>query len=171
MNDALNRRKVVLLDRDGVINRKAPEGDYVKSWREFEFLPGAVEALARLTRHGYEVYVVTNQRGIARGLMTRQDLDDIHARMRAALRRHGVELGGIYVCPHGLDDGCDCRKPKPGLLLRAAEEHDFDLGGTVFIGDSPSDAGAGRAAGCRTVLVGPGRGLPEVVDGLLGENG
>jgi D-glycero-D-manno-heptose 1,7-bisphosphate phosphatase len=140
----------VFLDRDGTINVKAPEGDYVKSWDQFEFLPGAADAVRALRDAGRRVVIVTNQRGIALGRMTEEDLADIHVRM--------LEVTGpvdaIYHCPH--DDGeCDCRKPLPGMLERAAAElPGVDLSRSVMIGDSESDMQAGRAVGARCIRIG-----------------
>jgi len=151
-------RETVFLDRDGTINVKAPEGDYVKSPAEFELLPGAAAAVAALREAGRRVVVVTNQRGIARGVMTEADLHDIHAAMLDAVG----PVDAIYHCPH--DEGeCDCRKPLPGMLLRAAEElPGLDLARSTMVGDSPSDMAAGRAVGARLVMVGDPRG--ETVD-------
>src|SRR4051794_28689346 len=140
----MDDRPTVFLDRDGTINVKAPEGDYVKSPEEFDFLPGAVEAIGALREAGRRIVVVTNQRGIARGLMTEDDLAAIHARMLEATG----PLDAIYHCPH--DDGqCDCRKPKPGMLLRAAADLGLRLEDAVTVGDSDSDMQAGTAAGTR----------------------
>jgi histidinol-phosphate phosphatase family protein len=163
----LQPKKVVLLDRDGVINRKAPENDYIKNWGEFEFLPGAVEALKLLTQNGYDIYIITNQRGIARGMMSERGLDIIHGKLKAELEKHNARIKGIYYCPHGLDDGCDCRKPKPGLLFQAASEHNLNLTKAVFIGDGESDFQAGDAAGCKTILVEPEKDLLQIVNSLL----
>ena len=156
-----------MLDRDGVINRKAQEGDYVKNWGEFRFLPGAIEAIRLLTQNGYDLYVITNQRGIARGLMSEADLKVIHEKMKDALSKKGGAIKEIYYCPHGEGEDCDCRKPRPGMLLRAASEHNFDLTGAVFIGDDQRDMEAGTAAGCKVIMVEPGKGLLEVVRVLL----
>jgi len=166
----LKPKKVVFLDRDGVINRKPPEGDYVKNWGEFEFLPGAVDAIKRLNQNGYDVYLVTNQAGIARGVMSENDLKSIHDNLLEVLEKHGakIEGNGIYYCPHGWYDGCECRKPKPGMLFQAAREHNLDLTKTTFIGDDERDLQAGDAAGCKTLLVGPGKGLLQIVEGLVG---
>lgn len=163
----LQPKKIVFLDRDGVINRKPAEGDYVKNWSEFQFLPGAIEAMSLLCQNEYDIYIVTNQRGIARGLMSEADLETIHTRMRAELAQNGATVKQIYYCPHGDDDGCDCRKPKPGMLFRAASEHEFDLTKAVFIGDDQRDIEAGNAADCRVIMVEPGRGLLEIVKSLL----
>lgn len=160
-------QKAIFIDRDGVINKKMPDGDYVKSWEEFEFIPGTIEALRRLAEAGYALFVVTNQRGIARGLMTHAHLERIHANMRTELARHGVYLAGIYYCPHDYDDNCDCRKPKPGLLLRAAKENNLNLSDAILIGDSEKDIQAGSAAGCKTILLGGGKDLAGVVGTLL----
>jgi D-glycero-D-manno-heptose 1,7-bisphosphate phosphatase len=151
---------VVFLDRDGTINVKAPDGEYVTTWEEFHFLPGAVDAVRRLAAAGRCVVVVTNQRGVALGQMTEADLADIHRRMLDHLGDGAV--AAVYHCPHH-EDACDCRKPRPGMLERAAR----DLGGIDFVraavvGDSPSDMQAGRALGCKLVVIGHPRG--EVVD-------
>ena len=159
--------KVILLDRDGVINRKAAAGDYVKDWGEFEFLPGAIEAIRLLTQNGYDIYIITNQRGIARGMMSEHDLEVIHTRMKEELKKNGATIKQIYYCPHSDEDNCDCRKPKPGLLLRAANEHDFDLTKVVFIGDDQPDIEAGNAAGCKVIMVEPGNNLLDIVSSLL----
>jgi D-glycero-D-manno-heptose 1,7-bisphosphate phosphatase len=151
----------VFLDRDGVINRKAPEGDYVKSWAEVELLPGAARAVALLSGRGLPLFVVTNQRGVALGRMTEAALDDITARLHAALAEAGGWIRGVYTCTHDRDAGCDCRKPRPGLILRAAAEHGLDLSRSWMVGDRESDVKAGLAAGCRTILIGAG-GTEEV---------
>ncbi len=164
-------KKVIFLDRDGVINKKSSDGDYVKSWKEFEFLPGAKEALALLTVAGYKIFIISNQRGIARGLMSVEDLKDLHYRMESELNGHGAWLAGSYYCPHKNEDACFCRKPQPGLLYRAAREHYLDLTKVIMIGDRPSDVAAAEAAGCRAILVQEG-GLLETVKRLLaGDSG
>ena len=151
---ALNpNRKVLFLDRDGIINVRPPKGDYVKKMEEFKFLPGAVEALQRLSKAGYEFYVISNQAGIARGFMTENDLAAIHQKMQKELARHGIAFSGIYYCPHGWDSLCECRKPKSGMLYQAAREHDIDLSRALFIGDDERDKEAGDAAGVKTILV------------------
>ena len=146
--------RAIFLDRDGVINKKAPEGDYVKNWDEFQFLPGVKEAIRKLNEKGFLVIVVSNQRGIAKGVMTEDDLKEIHNRMKEELRKEGAVIDGIYYCPHDIEDHCGCRKPEPGMLLKAAREHDIDLGRSWMIGDSESDIKAGRRAGCKTILIG-----------------
>ena len=121
--------RAVFLDRDGVINRKL-ENDYVKSWDEFHFLPDVIEAIKALNEKGlpsseakgYLVIVVTNQRGIARGLMTEKDLEEIHRRMLRELQRHGARIDDIFYCPHDIKDNCNCRKPQPGMLIQAQKK-------------------------------------------------
>jgi D-glycero-D-manno-heptose 1,7-bisphosphate phosphatase len=151
-------RRAVFLDRDGVINRKAAEGDYVKSWTEFEFLPTALEALAVLARQPVRVVIVTNQRGIALGNMTKEDLDDIHSRMLAAVSDAGGRIDAVYYCPH--DGGCQCRKPAPGMLTEAARDLGLDLRRSALVGDRMEDMAAAATVGALKVLVGdpkPGR--------------
>jgi D-glycero-D-manno-heptose 1,7-bisphosphate phosphatase len=149
----MDRPSVVLLDRDGVINRMRP--DYVKSWEELEILPGAIEALARLTQAGCKLVVLTNQSAIGRGLLDRQQVDEIHRRLEALVERAGGRIEAFLLCPHTPQDGCACRKPAPGLLLRARDELGVDLGRAVLVGDQLSDVEAARAAGCRAILVDP----------------
>lgn len=142
------------LDRDGVINRKAPEGDYVTSWRDFEFLPGAIDAIRRLNAARIRVVVVTNQRGIALGRMTSSDLAALHARMEGALLAAGACVDAILACPHDVGV-CECRKPGVGLFLQAIEQEPaIDLERSIVVGDSRADVEAGARLGCRTYLVG-----------------
>ncbi len=163
----LQPKKVVFLDRDGVINKKPPEDDYVKNWSEFEFLPGAIEALKLLTQNGYDIYIITNQRGIARGMMSEHDLNTIHKKLKEELKKHNAKINQIYYCPHGWDDGCECRKPKPGMFFQAARGHNLDLTKAIFIGDDGRDLQAGDAAECKTILVEPGKNLLQIVTSLL----
>jgi D-glycero-D-manno-heptose 1,7-bisphosphate phosphatase len=147
-------RAGVLLDRDGVLNVRPPKHRYVKSVDAFEWLPGARAALGVLSRAGYPLAVVSNQRGIARGLVTWSTLRAMEARMQADLAPSGAQIAGFYYCPHERDEGCECRKPRPGLLLEAARELQLDLDLSTMIGDSEDDVKAGREAGCYTILVG-----------------
>jgi len=143
----------VFLDRDGVLNRNAPNGQFVTRWEEFELLPGVEDAVAQLNRSGRKVIVVTNQRGIALGLYSREDLEGMHDRLRQCLAARRARLDAIYVCPH--DDGeCDCRKPLTGLFEQAF--HDFPAArpeNSVMVGDSLRDIEAGSRMGMRTVLI------------------
>ena len=148
-------RWTAFLDRDGTLNVKAPEGDYVKGPEELELLPGAAEAVALLNREGLRVVVVTNQRGVARGLMTLEDVAAVHAALERGLAAAGAHLDAIFFCPHERGE-CDCRKPGTGLFEQAREaEPDIDFSRSVMVGDAPSDVEAGRAAGMLTVGLGP----------------
>lgn len=149
--------KGVFLDRDGVINRKPPEGDYVTCWEDFQILPGAIEGIAQLNRAGFRVIVVTNQRCIAKGLMTTLELELMHERMLEFLAQAGATINAIYYCPHELEPVCCCRKPAPGMLLEAAREHGIELRASWMIGDSESDIQAGKNAGCKTVRLFPAK--------------
>lgn len=151
----------VFLDRDGVVNRKAPEGEYVTSWDDFAFLPGALDGLRELAAGGVPVVVVTNQRGIAHGRMSEADLADIHDRMRAAVADAGGRIDAIYHCPH--EGGCDCRKPGTDLFERAAADFGIDLADAAVVGDRASDMEAAAAIGALRVLVrGHDELMPEV---------
>jgi D-glycero-D-manno-heptose 1,7-bisphosphate phosphatase len=145
----------VLLDRDGVINRL--RSDHVKRWAEFEPLPGAVEAAARISMSGRDVIVVTNQSAIARQLVAPAVVAEIHDRLSELVQSHGGRITAFLVCPHAPEDGCWCRKPAPGLLLRARDELGIDMATTVMVGDQLTDVRAAMAAGCRSMLVDPER--------------
>jgi len=152
-------RHAAFIDRDGVLN---VDHGYVFRREDFEWLPGAVEGLARLQTAGYALVVVTNQSGIARGLYSEADLERLHCFVEDDLQRQGVRLTGIYACPHHPQAkqatyrlACECRKPRPGLILRAAADHALDLDASCLFGDKPSDIEAGRLAGVgRCWLVG-----------------
>lgn len=149
----------IFLDRDGVINEN--RADYVKSWQEFRFLPGSLEAIARLTRAGHRLVVCTNQAAVAKGLLSCEALEDIHRRMLAEIEAAGGIIEKVYYCPHSKDADCACRKPRPGLLLRARDELGLDLSEAVFVGDSITDVQAGIAAGVHTILVLSGLGIEQ----------
>ena len=161
--------RVVFLDRDGVINKPPPEGSWVFRWEEFEFADGALEALRRLREEGFTAVVVTNQSCVGRGLATLGQVEAINARMREAVAAAGGHLEAVYVCPHTDADDCPCRKPRPGLLDRAAEELGVALEGCFLVGDSERDIAAGKARGCTAILVGersPGSQADYFVGGL-----
>ncbi len=150
----MTRPAAAFLDRDGTINVKAPEGEYIETPDALVLLPGAAEAIRALNDAGVPVAVVTNQRGIALGRMTGEDLDRVHARLDALLAdAAGARVDRYYACPHD-KDSCDCRKPRPGMLLRAARDLGIDPRDAVMIGDAPSDEEAGRRAGARTIRLG-----------------
>jgi D-glycero-D-manno-heptose 1,7-bisphosphate phosphatase len=145
--------RYVFLDRDGVLNRKLPEGAYVSDWAQFQWLPGAVEAISLMNRAGLTVIVVSNQRGIALGRVSVEQLELIHDQLRSDLARQGARLDAIYYCPH--DQGeCNCRKPGIGLFEQAAKDFpEVDANNSVVIGDSLSDIQAGHQLGMRTIFV------------------
>ena len=157
----LHKQKAIFLDRDGTINHYV---GFLRNIDEFELLPGAAEAVALINASGYLAVVITNQPVIARGEVSEEELRQIHNKMETLLGLEGAYLDGIYVCPHHPDQGfagerpelkivCECRKPKPGLLLQAASDLNIDLASSWMIGDSESDLLAGRAAGCKVALL------------------
>lgn len=150
------RRRLVILDRDGVINRESVE--FVKSPGEWQALDGSMEALGLLTRAGYTIAVATNQSGLGRGLFDRAALYAMHRKLRRQAREHGGTVDRIVFCPHHPDDGCDCRKPLPGLLQRLARHYDVTLEQVPIVGDSLRDIEAAQAVGARPVLVLTGNG-------------
>jgi histidinol-phosphate phosphatase family protein len=165
--DFFQRKKTVIVDRDGVLNRKPPQAQYVCSWREFEWLPGALAALQRLHDAGYRVVVLSNQAGIARGAMTEADLTAIHDAMMAQVRSVGGQIEAIYHCPHDWDAGCECRKPAPGMLFQAQHDLNLDLSRTYFAGDDDRDAEAAARAGCLFAKISPERSLKDWVEELV----
>jgi D-glycero-D-manno-heptose 1,7-bisphosphate phosphatase len=147
-------KKAIFLDRDGVVNVKLPEDHYVKDLEELIFLPNAVSALCILKNLGYLLVIVTNQRGIARGYMTEEDLKKVHDFMVTLLQQEGAPLDGIYYCPHDATDLCACRKPRSGMILNACNDLGISLADSFMVGDSQSDMAAGKNAGTRTVRIG-----------------
>lgn len=148
--------KLLILDRDGVINHDSDA--YIKALDEWIPIPGAITAIARLSQAGWTVAVATNQSGIARGYYDLEILDSMHQRLRELVAEQGGELGVVVYCPHGPDEGCDCRKPKPGMLLQIAQHYGVALRGTWFVGDSRGDLDAALAVDCQPVLVKTGKG-------------
>jgi histidinol-phosphate phosphatase family protein len=165
----LARRPAVILDRDGVLNRRPPRAQYVARPEQFEWLPGALEALRLLRGADYTVAVVSNQAGIGRGEMSEEDLSDVNARMTSEAEDEGGRIDAIYHCPHDWDDGCDCRKPAPGMLFQAQREFDLDLTRTPFLGDDERDGQAAEAAGCPFRMISDDRPLLEAVRDLVGD--
>jgi D-glycero-D-manno-heptose 1,7-bisphosphate phosphatase len=146
----------VFLDRDGVINEN--RADYVKSWAEVSFLPRALTAIRRLSQSCYRLVIVTNQSAVGRGIISLRAAQEINQRLLDAIGAYEGRIDGVYMCPHHPDAACGCRKPQPGLLLRAAAELSIDLEGSYLVGDSWSDLAAAQAAGVRGILVLTGRG-------------
>jgi D-glycero-D-manno-heptose 1,7-bisphosphate phosphatase len=152
----LTQKGLVVLDRDGVINRDSSE--FVKTAHEWIPLPGSIAAIADLSRSGYTVTVASNQSGLARGLFDRRALNAMHRKLRRLVSAAGGHIDRIVVCPHGPDDGCNCRKPKPGLLNRLGRYYRTSLDGVPVIGDSLRDLEAASACGARPILVRTGNG-------------
>jgi D-glycero-D-manno-heptose 1,7-bisphosphate phosphatase len=153
-------RPAVFLDRDGVIN--VNRADHVKRWDEFEFLSGAIEAIVELTRAELEVFVITNQAIVNRGMVPRDVVEWINLRMQQTVEEHGGRITAVAYCPHRPDEVCGCRKPRPGLLFDLARCYDIDLAASVVVGDALSDIEAATAAGCRSLLVLTGRGHEQL---------
>ncbi|SDL21924.1 D-alpha,beta-D-heptose 1,7-bisphosphate phosphatase [Pseudomonas libanensis] len=148
--------KLLILDRDGVINYDSDA--YIKSVDEWIPLPGSIEAIAQLSKAGWTVAIATNQSGIARGYYDIHTLEAMHARLRTLVAEQGGEVGLVVYCPHGPDEGCDCRKPKPGMLKIIAEHYKVPLAGIWFVGDSLGDLEAAKAVDSQPVLVKTGKG-------------
>lgn len=157
--------KLIILDRDGVINYDSD--DFIKSPDEWIPIPGSLEAIARLNQAGYRVVVATNQSGIARGLFNIITLNAIHQKLHAAAQLVGADIDAIFFCPHAADDNCDCRKPKPGMLLGIGERFNASLKGVPNVGDSLRDLQAGFVAGCTSYLVLTGKGQKTHAKGGL----
>jgi len=148
--------KLVILDRDGTINQDSD--NYIKSPLEWKPIPGSLEAIARLTQGGWRCVVATNQSGIARGLFDMATLNAIHAEMHRAVNQAGGRIEAIFFCPHAADSNCECRKPKPGLLLEISKRLDVELAGVPMVGDALRDLEAAVAAGAKPYLVLTGKG-------------
>lgn len=147
------KRRAIFLDRDGVINHPPTSGLYITSPDDLRLIDGVPKAIRSFREAGYLVIVVTNQSGIARGVLKQAALDEIHLRLRSLLRYADTDVDDILYCPHDDADRCPCRKPKPGMLLQAAERHGIDLASSWMVGDAIRDVEAGRAVGCTTVLI------------------
>jgi D-glycero-D-manno-heptose 1,7-bisphosphate phosphatase len=145
--------KFVLLDRDGVTNRKLPEGQFIAHWRDFEFLPGVESAIVTLSRSGRRLIIITNQRGIALGLYTRTDLENLHLKLQEHVAKLGARIDAFYYCPHDRDE-CDCRKPNTGLFRQMFQDFpEASRQNTIIIGDSLSDIQAARALGLSAIFI------------------
>lgn len=145
--------KAVFLDRDGVINKYPGDRLYVTSLKKFRFLPRVKQAIALLTKAGFKIFVASNQAGVGRGIYSQRTLDLITAQMLKEIKKTGGLIQEIYYCTHKKNAGCSCRKPKPGLLKKAAREFGFSLKGVCFIGDTMRDVFTAHAAGCKSILV------------------
>ena len=150
----LKSKKIILIDRDGVINKKAPKGEYIRTWEEFEWISDTRVAMKLLAKKGFKFIVITNQAGIARGMVGLNELEKIHINMKKELLSDGIEILDIYICPHHWDEDCLCRKPNPGMLLKASKDWLLRLDKTLFIGDDYRDSKASYNAECKSVLIG-----------------
>jgi D-glycero-D-manno-heptose 1,7-bisphosphate phosphatase len=157
VSDAAPRR-FVLLDRDGTINE---EVGHLSDPSDLRLIPGSADAIRRLRSAGLGVVIVTNQANVRRGLLSTDDLEEIHARLRTMLDAEGTQVDAILHCPHAPEDGCDCRKPRTGMAMEAADRFSFDVSQAYVIGDHAGDAGMGRAIGATTFLVLTGHGVEE----------
>lgn len=156
--------KTVFLDRDGVINRDS--SSYIKSWKEFEFLPGSLEAIKLLTEESFTIILITNQSVINRGMVTQTGLMHIFSNMKEAILKKGGKITDIYYCPHMPNENCSCRKPAPGMVLSAQKKYNIDLSSSYFVGDSTKDIECAKRAGCGySILVRTGNG-PEAIKEL-----
>jgi len=147
---ALHGKRVVLLDRDGTI---IEDSDYCCRVEDVHILPSVVEAIILLRKHGLRIAIISNQSGVGRGYFTETEVEQVNLHIMEELERHGAAIDKVYYCPHHPDDNCDCRKPKPGMILLAAEELGVTTGNLFMVGDKGTDIEAGKAAGCQTVLV------------------
>jgi D-glycero-D-manno-heptose 1,7-bisphosphate phosphatase len=143
--------KVVFLDRDGVISKDSP--DHIKSWEEFHFLPRVKDAIRLLTENEFNIIVITNQSVIARGMTTVDELEQMHANMVKEIEKEGGKIVDIYYCPHHPDDGCSCRKPEPGMLLKAIKDHNVDSKKSFMVGDRMMDVKVGKKVGTRAIII------------------
>ncbi len=165
--DFFKSKKAIFIDRDGTLNVRPPKAQYIERPEDFVWLDGAKEAVRLLHQAGYLLFLFTNQPGIARGVMTQHQLDLVHLKMQAELQENGGCFDQIYVCPHGWDENCGCRKPKPGLLYQAQKEWSLNLLDCIVIGDDDRDMKAGEAAGCKCYRISENRTLLDIVKGLL----
>ena len=150
-------KRVLMIDRDGTINKRAPRGEYIGSWSDFHWDLQTVEAMRQLARKGFRFLVLSNQAGIARGMLKAKMVDEINAQMVSELRKQGVDVIDVYVCPHHWDEGCSCRKPNPGMFFKASRSHLLRMDLTLYVGDDPRDSRAAFNAECLSVLIGPER--------------
>jgi D-glycero-D-manno-heptose 1,7-bisphosphate phosphatase len=149
--------KVVFLDRDGVINKDSSE--YIKSWAEFEFIPGSLNALQRLTEAGFSIILVTNQSAVNRGLMSTEALEYLFSKLKMTVEHYGGHITDNFYCPHLPEDQCACRKPLPGMIQQACRRYDLDVAAACMIGDNVKDIECAKAAGCGcSILVRTGSG-------------
>ena len=157
----LKMKKAIFLDRDGVINLE--KKDYVKSIKEFQIMDNVPKAIVELKRKGFLVIIITNQSVINRGLLTIKILNEIHNHLQEILKNNNTSIDDFYFCPHRPDENCKCRKPNPGMILKAVQEHNIDMNQSFMIGDSLTDIQAAQKAGCEGILLNQNQTLLEIV--------
>lgn len=163
----LSGQKYIFLDRDGTINKRPPKGQYICKAEEFEWLYGAKEAIKKLNDAGYFIIIISNQAGIARGMMTVQDFEEVQNKMKTELAETGAHVDAIYYCPHGWNDECECRKPKPGMIYQAQKDYSIDLSKCVMIGDDIRDIIMAHNADMKGILIRGGYSLMDAVNDVL----
>ncbi|MCL5018794.1 MAG: HAD-IIIA family hydrolase [Candidatus Pacearchaeota archaeon] len=157
----------IFLDRDGIINKNAAEHDYIKTLDEFEFIPNSKNAIINLAKRGHQIFIISNQAGINKGLIKKEDLEKIENHIQNEV---GYTVTKNYYCPHKPEENCECRKPKPGMLLQAAKEYSLNLKDCYYIGDSKDDVIAAKLAGCKMIFVLTGRGEQQIKDKFIWEH-
>jgi histidinol-phosphate phosphatase family protein len=162
INKFLKPKKILLIDRDGVINLKATTGRYINKWSEFHFISRTLKSMKKLSSQGFSFIVITNQAGIGRGITKLKNLNEIHNKMIRKLSAHGIKILKVYFCPHDWKKECECRKPKPGMLFKASKEFFFRLDKTFFIGDDPRDIEAAERAGSNGILWKNDKNYPDI---------
>lgn len=155
MEHYLKDKKILLIDRDGVINQKAPQGEYISQWENFKFIDTTVTAMTDLAKAGFSFIIISNQAGIGRSILKADVVNDMHHRMETYFKEKAIPILRTYVCPHHWEDGCFCRKPNPGLFFDASREFLFRLDKTWYIGDDSRDCQAAYNAGCKSIFIGP----------------
>lgn len=160
-----NLRKAIFFDRDGVLNKE--KKDYVKTISELEIFPSIVEPIKKFNKKGFLIVVITNQSAINRGLTTEQNVSDIHAQIQEFLKKNGAHIDSFYYCPHKPDESCMCRKPKPGLILKAANDLKINLKTSWLIGDNETDIQAATAAGCKSFKINSSSELEDITQKIL----
>ena len=161
----VNFKKAVFFDRDGVINKERK--NYVKTIEELEIFPNIIEPIKKLKNSGFVIIVVTNQSAINRGLITHKKVEEIHSTIQEYLKKYGTKIDSFYYCPHRPDENCQCRKPKPGLLFKAADELQLNLQSSWLIGDNDTDTQAAITAGCRAIRIDSNNDLQHAVQQIL----